>query len=620
MVDRPMNLWRLILGDPLATYEAQHQRITKVKALAVFSSDALSSVAYATEEILFILILAGTSGTRLTLPIAGAIVVLLFIVGASYFQTIHAYPNGGGAYIVSKDNLGILPGLVAGGALMIAYILTVTVSVAAGVGAMYSTFPALFPYRVIIGVFLIAMITIINLRGVRESATIFAVPTYLFIAGIAVLLITGIYKMATGTLLPVEVVEGELIQPAHALTLFLVLRAFSAGCTALTGVEAISNGIPAFKPPESDNAGKTLIAMIGILSAMFLGISLLANAIGAVPVHSETVLSQIGRAVFGEGAAYFAVQLATALILVLAANTSFADFPRLASLIAKDGYLPRQLSSLGDRLVFSNGIIALGVLSGLLLIGFGGDTHRLLPLYAVGVFICFTLSQGGMVIHWWRLRTEGWKQSMVFNGIGALATLVVSSVVIVTRFTQGAWVVIVLIPLTVWAFMAVHKHYQSVAGQLSLDEYGAPPAIRRHRVIVPVGGIHRGVLYALHYAKNLSVDVTAVLVDINPDETETIKAKWERWGDGIRLEVLPSPYRSIIGPLLEYLDRIDAERGPHDITTVVMPQFIAAHWWENVLHNQTAMLLRLALIFRRGTVVTDVPFQLQSVQDMEIAK
>jgi amino acid transporter len=611
MAIRPQNLRRLIIGDPIATAMALHERITKVKALAVFSSDALSSVAYATEEILFVLVLAGTAGTQMLLPIAVAIVFLLFVVGTSYYQTIHAYPSGGGAYIVSKENLGILPGLTAGGALMIGYILTVTVSIAAGIGAMYSAIPALLPYRVIIGIFAIFLITMINLRGIKESATIFALPTYVFITTILILLVIGIFRMTTGTLLPVEIAETEHLgtNPFQALTLFLILRAFSAGCTALTGVEAISNGIPAFKAPESDNAGKTLIAMIVILSTMFLGISVLANAIHAVPTHAETVLSQVGRAVFGPGLGYAITQGATALILILAANTAFADFPRLASLIAKDGYLPRQLASIGDRLVFSNGIIGLGILSAVLLVIFGGDTHRLLPLYAAGVFLSFTLSQAGMVIRWRRLRGPGWQRSIAINGFGAFATGVVTAVVTITRFTQGAWIVTLLIPLVVWFFLQIHKHYAKVANQLSLEEFGAPPAIRRHRVIVPIGGVHKGVIHAIHYARSLSSDVTAIYADVDPSQTEKIIEKWNRWGDGIRLEVLPSPYRSVVNPIHDYLDRLDRERQPHDMVTVVLPQFIPNNWWSNLLHNQTAMALRLSLIFRRGTVVTDVPYR-----------
>ncbi len=611
MANRSFSLRRFLLGDPLATWQAKHERLTKVKALAVFSSDALSSVAYATEEILFVLLPAGMAGMSLSIPISLAIAVLLWIVGTSYYQTIHAYPKGGGSYIVTKDNLGPLPGLVAAAALLTDYVLTVAVSIAAGVSALYSFYPPLYPYRVYLGVAAIALITIINLRGVRESGSIFAVPTYLFIASILTMLAVGFYRHFTGQLHPITVSGAEVpLNPTQAITLFFVLRGFSAGCTALTGVEAISDGIPAFKPPEADNAGKTLLVMITLLTTMFLGITFLAHQVGAVPTHEETVLSQIARAVFGEGLGHGIIQAATALILFLAANTAFSDFPRLSFFLARDRYMPRQFANLGDRLVYSNGIITLGTLASLLLIIFQGNTHHLLPLYAVGVFVAFTLSQTSMVVRWWRLRTPGWQRSIVFNALGAAATFVVLLVILITRFTRGAWIVAVLIPILVSIFLSIHRHYEFVAAHLSLERFGSPPHIRRHRVIVPIGGVHRGVLHALHYARTLSPDVTAVLVDVDPEETRKILQKWEKWGDGIRLKVLPSPYRSIIGPVLAYLDQLEAEAHPQDMITVVLPQFVPARWWENLLHNQTALLLRMALIFRRGTVVTDVPYHL----------
>lgn len=612
VAQRRIGFRRLLLGDPLSTAQAHGERISKVKALAVFSSDALSSVAYATEEIIYVLILAGSAGMSTLLPISLAIVGLLLIVGTSYYQTIHAYPGGGGAYIVASENLGVLPGLTAGGALMIGYVLTVTVSIAAGIGAAYSAIPALYPFRVEIGVLIVFLIMLINLRGIRESASVFALPTYLFMISIWGLLAIGLFFAIRGNLGIVhQLPEGAGLVPVQGLTLFLLLRAFSAGCTALTGVEAISNGIPAFKPPEAKNAGITLMAMIAILSTMFLGISLLASRVGVVPGEGETVLSQIARGVLGEGPGYGIIQGATVLILILAANTAFADFPRLSSLIARDGYLPRQLYNLGDRLVFSNGIVLLAAVASLLLVIFRGDTHALLPLYAAGVFLSFALSQSGMVVHWWRLRTPGWQRSIVINAIGALSTGVVTIVVTVTRFTQGAWIVVLLIPITVLIFKKIKSHYANVAAQLSLDRFGAPPMIRRHRVIVPIGGLHRGVLHALHYGRSLSPDVTAVYVDSNAEETANFRKKWEQWGDGIRLELLPSPYRSIIGPLMTYLDALDERRQPQDMTTVVLPNFIVAHWWENLLHNQNALLLRLALVFRRGTVVTEVPYRLR---------
>jgi amino acid transporter len=606
-----VNLRQLLIGKPLATSQASHERLSKLKALAIFASDALSSTAYATEEILLVLILAGTGFLYLSIPVAMAIAVLLLIVGTSYYQTIHAYPNGGGSYIVSKDNLGTMPGLIAGASLLVDYVLTVAVSVAAGVAALFSWLPFLLPYRVELAVAAVAFMTLINLRGVRESGTVFAVPTYFFIVSLSAMLAVGLFRFLTNSL---PLVDYAALPSEFALTeeltLFFILRAFSAGCTALTGVEAISNGIPAFRKPESDNAGKTLIAMVLILGSMFIGITLLAHRVGAVPLAHETALSQVARGVFGDNVLYAAVQIATALILIIAANTSFAGFPLLSSLIARDGFLPRPLSNIGDRLVFSNGIILLGALASVLLVAFGGDTHALLPLYAIGVFLSFTLSQSGMVVHWFRLKTPNWQREAVINGIGATATLVVLIVIVMTRFTHGGWIVVVLIPIIVALFLMIHRHYREAAAQLSLEDYGAPQRIRRHRVIVPIAAVHRGVLEALHYARALSDDVTAVYVETDPEETAKVREKWNRWGDGVRLEVLKSDYRSIIEPLITYLDKVDACQ-VDDIITVVMPQFLPSRWWHNLLHNQTAFLIRLSLLFRRGMVVTDVPYRLK---------
>jgi amino acid transporter len=604
-----LNLRHLLIGKPLATSQAHHERLSKLKALAVFASDALSSTAYATEEILLVLILAGTGVLHLSIPVAMAIAALLVIVASSYYQTIQAYPQGGGTYIVSKDNLGAMPSLIAGAALLVDYVLTVAVSIAAGVAALFSWLPFLLDYRVPLAVAVVALVTLINLRGVRESGSIFAVPTYLFVVCMFGMLVTGLFKYFTGTLAPAEHVAGEGALVGE-VTAFFILRAFSAGCTALTGVEAIADGVPAFRKPEAQNAGRTLLAMVLILGTMFVGITLLARRLGAVPVEGETVLSQVARSVFGDGPAYVAVQLATATILLLAANTAFADFPRLSSFVARDGYLPRPLANVGDRLVFSNGIILLGALASALLVAFGGDTHALLPLYAIGVFLSFTISQTAMVARWMRLKVRNWQLGAAVNGVGALATLTVLGVIVATRFTHGGWIVIVLIPCIVWIFLRIHRHYREAAAQLSLDDYGAPPRIRRHRVIVPIAGVHRGVLEALHYAHTLSNDVTAVYVETDPAETPQVREKWNKWGDGVRLEVLKSDYRSIVEPLIAYLDKVDACQ-KDDVITVVMPQFLASRWWHNILHNQTAFLIRLALLFRRGMVVTDVPYRLK---------
>jgi amino acid transporter len=606
------SLRRLLIGSPLATTQLKHERLTKVKGLAVFASDALSSTAYATEEILLVLILAGSGAVRLAWPIALGIATLLAIVAFSYYQTIHAYPSGGGAYIVAHDNLGQVPGLVAAAALLTDYVLTVAVSISAGVAALTSAFHALYPYRVLIGLFLIAVITILNLRGVRESGTIFSIPTYFFVTMTLGMLGVGLYRWVAAGMPPAA--PPRIDYPAaHPLTLFIILRAFSSGCAALTGVEAISNGIPAFKPPESDNAGKTLIAMAVLLITMFLGITFLSHQFGIVPDEEthETVISQLGRAAFGSGTLlYFLFQAATMLILVLAANTSFADFPRLSSILARDRYMPNQFALLGDRLVFSNGILALALAASTLLVVFHGETTRLIPLYAVGVFLAFTLSQTGMVVRWWRRRGPNWPIKALINGFGAVVTAMVLCVFVVTKFLYGAWIVIVWIPLFIGFFLAVHRHYRDVAAKLSLEAFGSPPPVRRHRVIVPIAGVHRAVIAALNYARSISDDVTAVYVETDPNETPKIRRKWEEWGDGIPLVVLPSPYRSIVGPLVEYVDRIDDRRRRDQVVTIVLPQFVPAKWWHHLLHNQTAWLIHLAFLFRREVMVTHVPFHL----------
>lgn len=608
----------LLLGSPLPTAAEVHQRLSKIQALAVFSSDALSSVAYATEEILLALVLAGSAGLGFSLPVSLTIIGLLAIVATSYHQTIHGYPSGGGAYIVAYDNLGVWPGLTAAAALLIDYVLTVAVSVTAGVAAVTSAFPALLPYQVPLALLAVALITWANLRGVRESGTLFAIPTYGFVLLVLVLIGVGLFRAATGRLAP----SAEPAVPAggvQALTVFLVLRAFASGCTALTGVEAISNGIPAFRKPEARNAGQTLVAMTTLLAVMFLGISLLARLLAIAPAEHETVVSQIGRQVFGPGPLYLALQGATAVILVLAANTSFADFPRLSAILARDRYLPHQLTNLGDRLVFANGIFALAVLASMLVIIFGGETHRLIPLYAVGVFLSFTLSQSGMVRHWFRERGAGWHWKAAVNGVGAVATGVVLLVVVATKFVHGAWVVLVLIPLFVWIFHIIRQHYERVAEQLSLE--GLEPEAwtdvasrRRQKVVVPVSGMHRGTLVALRFARSLSADVTAVIVDVDPRVTARVREKWARWGHGVALVVLDSPYRSTIGPLLAYLKEVDVrdpERGP---AVVVLPEFILARWWHHLLHNQTALLIRMMLTYNGGAgaarVIVDVPYHL----------
>jgi amino acid transporter len=613
---------RLLFGSPLPTVEEVHQRLTKVKALAVFSSDALSSVAYATEEILLVLVVAGSAALRLSLPIAWVIAGLLAIVATSYYQTIHGYPSGGGAYIVAYDNLGVWPGLTAAAALLIDYVLTVAVSVTAGIAAITSAFSALFPFRVELCLLAIAGITWANLRGVRESGTLFAIPTYGFVFIFLMLIVAGLARLITGSLSPVSAQTIPVVgHGTQTLTLFLILRAFASGCTALTGIEAISNGIPAFQKPEADNAGKTLIAMAALLTMMFLGITFLARSLGVVPVEDQTVASQIGRQVFGSGPLYLALQVATALILVLAANTSFADFPRLSAILARTRYLPRQLTNLGDRLVFANGIIALALLASSLVVIFGGQTHRLIPLYAVGVFLSFTLSQTGMVRHWHKEGGRGWQWKAAVNGLGAVVTGVVLMVIVATKFIHGAWMVILLIPTFVWMFQTIKRHYLAMAEQLSLEglspekREGLASSQKSHKVVVPVSGMHRGTLSALRFARSLSKDVTAVVVDVEPRFTANVREKWPTWGHDVPLVVLESPYRSTIGPLLAYLDEVDRsepERGP---AVVVLPEFVPARWWHHLLHNQTALLIKTVLTYRRGQtgkgrVIIDVPYHL----------
>jgi amino acid transporter len=608
MIVRVTLLKRVLVGAPMPLAQARHERLRKRIALAVFSSDAMSSVAYATEEVLLILVLAGTVALHLSLPIAIAITTLLAIVAISYQQTIHAYPNGGGAYIVAKDNLGDVPGLIAAAALLVDYVLTVSVSVAAGVAAVTSALPGLQDHKVILGVVCIAAIALANIRGVRESGRVFAVPTYFFIVSFSFLLLGGLYRYVTGTMPAPVPITTTMAEP---LTWFLVLRAFSSGCVAMTGTEAISNGIPAFRAPESRNAAITLGWMALVLGTLFIGITLLANALVIVPSETETVVSQIARRLFGTGIFYYLIQAATALILVLAANTSFADFPRLSSLLARDRFVPRQFANLGERLVFSNGILVLATMAAILLIIFRGETHALIPLYAVGVFISFTLSQSGMVKHWWRLREGNWRHKLLVNGVGALATGLVAIVIAATKFTHGAWIVIIVIPILVAGFVAMRRHYDDVAHQLSLESWEGPPPMQ-HVVLVLVGDVHRGVVRAVQYARTLAPEasVRAVYVETDPARTGRLEDKWGQWGQGVPLVVLTSPYRSLIRPFLDYVDTLQS-RGPEYMITVVLPEFIPGRWWQHILHNQTALLLKGALLFRRNTVVADVPYLLR---------
>jgi amino acid transporter len=598
-----------VVGRPIPSHLAQHERLSRVTGLAVLSSDALSSVAYATEEILRVLVLVGTGALGLASPIAFVIASILAIVVFSYRQTIHAYPSGGGAYIVAKENLGEMPALIAAASLLIDYVLTVAVSIAAGVAAITSAFPSWHVNRVAMTLGFVLVLVVGNLRGIRESGRIFAIPTYFFIVSTLALVGVGIWRILAGTVHPVVAVVP--VMTAHEpLTLFLLLTAFSNGCTAMTGVEAVSNGVPAFRPPEARNAAATMMMMLVLSITMFLGITLLAQAYHIVPSEQETVISQLARGVFGErGGAYYAMQAATMLILVLAANTAYADFPRLASILARDRYVPRQFMNQGDRLAFSNGIVGLSVFAGILLVVFGGDTHALIPLYMIGVFVSFTLSQAGMVVHWRKLRGPGWRTSAAINGLGALVTAIVLLVVATTKAHEGAWIIMLLIPLNVLFFRTTRIHYDGVAAQLSLNGW-TPPGPRRNTVVVPIGGIYRSVVEALEYARTLSSDVRVVYVNIDPVATAQLKKEWNRWGEGLPLVVLESPYRSLMEPLLEYIGQVSGEN-PAGYVTIVLPEFVPARWWHHLFHNQRALLIKGALLFKPNTVVTSVPFHLR---------
>lgn len=619
-----------LIGRPLPTADAPHQTIGKFVGLAVFASDALSSTAYATQEMLIILAAAGTAAFRFAFPISLVIVGLLAIVVLSYEQIIHAYPNGGGAYVVSLDNLGASAAKVAGAALLTDYILTVAVSISSGVAQIVSAFPTLFPYRVEIAVGLVLFMMIVNLRGVRESGTAFAVPSYFFLVMMFATVGTGLFRYFTGSL-------GQVVDPPplevhgvlQPISLFLILHAFSSGTTALTGTEAISNGITAFREPRSRNAGITLLWMGGILAVLFLGITFLSGPVGAIPSESETVISQLARTIFGgRGAIYLAVIAATMIILIMAANTSFNGFPRLSAILAQDGFLPRQLAFRGSRLVYSRGIVALALVACLLIIAFRASVTGLIPLYAIGVFLSFTLAQAGMARRWYRMGRmasgevthqhgstmqydPNWRIKMIVNSFGAFCTAVVTGVFAVTKFVDGAWVVLVLIPLLYGGLSQINRHYRYLAHLLSLDRLAEPPRVSRHRVILPISGVHQGTLAALNYAQCLSSDVTAVHVCIDPAEMEKIQQKWDLWGRGVRLVILDSPYRLLIEPLLQYIEDIAARRQPNEIITVVVPQFVPTRRWENLLHAQTATWLRMALLFRRGIVVTNVPYQVE---------
>lgn len=606
----------LIIGPALPSTSAGHKQLNKIRALAAFSPDALSSIAYANQEIYLGLIVAGSAGLSYAWPIGLTIAGLLIIVALSYYQTIHGYPSGGGSYIVARANLGTIPGLIAAAALLIDYVLNAAVSLTAGVAAVASAFPELWPHRTALALGLLILITLINLRGLQETGTVMAVPVYLFLGTyLSMLAYGGLRLLLEG---PSPITASAAPPVLEPLTKILLLHAFATGCTAMTGIEAISNGVPAFKSPKSENAGRTLVVMALLMGALFVGSIGLTQFFGVVAGPNETILSALARRLLGSGPIYFLIQFSTLLILAVAANTSFADFPRVGAILAGDDFLPRQLRGLGDRLVFTNGIVVLALATTVLILLFAGDTHLLIPLFAIGAFLAFTLSQSGMVAHWFREKGSGWMLKAFFNGAGALATGTTLLVVAFSKFTSGAWITILLIPLIVLGFYRVHRHYEQVRQQLSL--HGLPPSLRPvspARVVIPISGVHRGMVNAVLFAQSISSNVTGVYVELEPGAGAKVQEEWKEWWPDLPLVVIPSPYRSLVGPLLEYLDKTDLEHNDGQLAVVVLPEFVTTRWWQNLLHNQTALLVKAALLYgRRRTgaerVVVDVPYQLRA--------
>jgi len=604
----------LITGPPLPTQQLESKRLNKFRALAAFSPDALSSIAYANQEIYLGLVVAGSVGLSLAWPIGLAITLLLIVVALSYYQTIQGYPSGGGSFIVARENLGVIPGVIAGAALLIDYLLTAAVSLTAGMDAIASAFPALWPYRVEMALGVLLVITLINLRGIQESGTVMAVPVYIFLFTYLGMLVYGGIQALTAGSIPLTITAPTASQP---VTLILLLHTFSAGCTALTGIEAISNGVPSFKPPEIRNAGRTLIIMAILMGTLFISSIGLTQYLAVVAGPQETILSALARRLLGTSFAYYVIQASTMLILAVAANTSFAGFPRLAAILSRENFLPRQFSNLGDRLVFSNGIGYLAAGTALLIVLFRGNTHALIPLFAVGVFMAFTFSQAGMVVHWLRLRGSRWWGKALINGFGMLVTAATLIIVTISKFSQGAWITILLIPLIVTVFLSIRRHYQSVARQLSLN--GLPPSLLpppTPRVVVPISGVHRGVIEAVNFARSISDDVIALYIELEPGDCKNVKKDWESWWPDVPLVVKQSPYRSIISPLIDFLDETDLEHNDGQQAIVILPEFIPVHWWQGLLHNQAGWLIKAALLYRRRQhgyqqVIIDVPYHLR---------
>ena len=615
----------LLIGRPISSEREHQERLTKLKALAIFSSDNISSSAYATEEMMRILVLGGIGAISLTMPITIAIVVILGIVATSYMQTIKTYPNGASSYIVASDNLGTLPGLSAAAALLIDYTLTVAVSVSSGVAAVTSIVPSLFPERVLMAVVIVLVLMLGNLRGIRESGSIFMAPTYLYIATVGAMIVIGLFRqLVIGDLgsfdAPPDWLESEQAgsqQMVGLAAVFLALRAFSSGAAGLTGVEAVSDGVPAFKRPEWRNARITLAWQASVFGVLFLGISYLASSVHIIPDPDEveTVLSLLTRHVVGEGWFLVTIQVATALILALAANTSFADFPRLSSFLARDGFMPRQFAFRGERLAFTTGIVALSGVAALLLIVFRASVTALIPLYTLGVFVAFTLSQSGMVARWWRRRERGWQFGLAINGLGAATTAVIAVIVASTKFLSGAWIVVLMAPILIGIMLAIRGHYRSVDRQVALERIpeGMETAIEPI-VIVPIARLDRPARQAIAFANSISKRATAIHITNDPDSAAQLRARWPEWAGTTELVVVESPYRALVGPLLRYMDALQAQ-DPDRPIMVVLSEIVPRHWWENLLHNQTSLRLKLRLFGRRNTIVADVPYHLRSTHE-----
>lgn len=609
-------LKRFLVGRPIHTKHAHHERLPKVFGLPVFASDALSSVAYATEEVLLVLVMMGAAGFYSLVPISAWLCLLLIIVGFSYYQTIHAYPQGGGTYLVTTENLGSIYGRIAGAALLIDYILTVAVSISSAVSFVISASPAAKPYTVLIACLAIGLLAIANLRGAKESGILFAIPTYTFVASMLILIAVGVFQSTIGGVAASPPNPAEFPSPIHAVAPFLMLRAFAASCTALTGTEAIADGVQAFRPPEAKNASQTLAMMVGLLLTMFIGISWCAQHFGITPMHIseagyKTVVAQLAERVFpGVPAYFYLVTTVTAVILFLAANTAFADFPRLSSFIARDGFLPRQLLSVGDRLVFQNGIVTLAIAAMVLVIVFHAETHALIPLYALGVFISFTLSQSGMVARWFRRTERPWgNYRMYISLVGALATFVVAIILAVTKFAEGAWLILVAMSILLVIFWAIRRHYNYLSKELTLTSGDSLVPVKT-TVLLLVPRIHKGVLQAIAYAKSMAKDVRAVHVSLDNTQIPAMRDDWNRFGADIPLVILESPYRSLIEPIIEYIDQAITEE-PDAMITVIVPQAVPKRFYQGLLHNNVAVPLKLALAARKNVVITNVRYFLK---------